>query len=376
MSYKDLGNNDVRLNPTLVKRYITNNPAVTEQEMVFFLKQCEAMRLNPFLKEIYLVKYGSQPAAFVTGKEAFLKRAKRDPGYRGHVVVVKGSIPEMTATAEVHVEGYAVPISVTVEYEEYVARKRDGSPNSMWSNKPKTMLRKVALVQALREAFPDALSGMYAEEEIHEDYDYEAPAHEVKAEVRDEIADRQEKALEKAEVEEEDPAEAELKAKKAATAEKRKATIARKKAEAHAAEKEEAEANATAEEEERKANEKMKAAAEANPPKEPEAPATHDEGTFLEITGRLEQELGTPPSEQFDDLGAATPEYIAFILLCFQVAFEASITIEMLEEYIGHPADAWMAGEKGQIFAVYGQLQEAEDIVAALPVAFPKYYKA
>ena len=49
--------------------------------------------------------------------------------------------------------------------EEYAGRKKDGSLNGQWSKKPATMIRKVALVQALREAFPKALGGLYTAEE-------------------------------------------------------------------------------------------------------------------------------------------------------------------------------------------------------------------
>ena len=54
---------------------------------------------------------------------------------------------------------------VEVSFDEYAARKKDGSLNSQWSKKPATMIRKVALVQALREAFPENFSGLYSEEE-------------------------------------------------------------------------------------------------------------------------------------------------------------------------------------------------------------------
>ena len=37
--------------------------------------------------------------------------------------------------------------------------------NSQWAKKPATMIRKVALVQALREAFPKSFGGMYIAEE-------------------------------------------------------------------------------------------------------------------------------------------------------------------------------------------------------------------
>ena len=165
--YQDLNDNEIILSPAVVKKYICNNPAITDSEMAMFLKLCQHQKLNPFLREVYLVKYGSAPASMITGKETFLKRAKRDIRYQGHKCTIEGKVPDMTATAEVFVKDYQTPITCTVWYEEYVGRKKDGSPTGMWANKPRTMLQKVALVQALREAFPDTFGGMYSQEEIN-----------------------------------------------------------------------------------------------------------------------------------------------------------------------------------------------------------------
>ena len=41
----------------------------------------------------------------------------------------------------------------------------------MWAGKPGVMIRKVALVASLREAFPEDLQGMYASEEMNTDID-------------------------------------------------------------------------------------------------------------------------------------------------------------------------------------------------------------
>ena len=50
--------------------------------------------------------------------------------------------------------------------KEYIGRKSDGTVNEQWTKRPATMIRKVALVQALREAFPETLGAMYAAEEF------------------------------------------------------------------------------------------------------------------------------------------------------------------------------------------------------------------
>lgn len=130
-----------------------------------FLKLCEYQELNPFLREVYLVKYGSKPATMITGKETFLKRAYRHPKYQGHKTGI--STDGKVAWAEVYVENYQTPIRCEVDYDEYVGKKSDGSVNRMWTEKPRTMLKKVALVQALREAFPETFGGMYSQEEIN-----------------------------------------------------------------------------------------------------------------------------------------------------------------------------------------------------------------
>ena len=52
---------------------------------------------------------------------------------------------------------------------EYIGRKSDGTVNSQWAVKPATMIRKVAKMQALREAFPEDLQGLYAAEEVTPD---------------------------------------------------------------------------------------------------------------------------------------------------------------------------------------------------------------
>ena len=178
----------VKLSPAIVRNYLTNGSGnVTDQEVAFFINLCKYQKLNPLIKDAYLIKYGSQPATMVVGKDALLKRAKRNPLYKGHeagiIVRLKDSreleyrtgsfiLPEeelIGGWAKTYVEGYQVPIETAVSFREYAGTKGDGSLNSMWSGKPGTMIRKVALVASLREAFPEDLGGMYEAEEVHVD---------------------------------------------------------------------------------------------------------------------------------------------------------------------------------------------------------------
>ncbi|WP_269318659.1 RecT family recombinase [Caldicellulosiruptor bescii] len=67
--------------------------------------------------------------------------------------------------AKVFRKDWAVPIEISVSLQEYIRKKKDGQPTRSWREMPATMIRKVALVQALREAFPEQFQGMYALEE-------------------------------------------------------------------------------------------------------------------------------------------------------------------------------------------------------------------
>ena len=62
--------------------------------------------------------------------------------------------------AEVLVRGRSVPSRAEVSLEEYDQHR------SLWKTKPATMIRKVALVQALREAFPAKFGGVYDRDEM------------------------------------------------------------------------------------------------------------------------------------------------------------------------------------------------------------------
>lgn len=58
------------------------------------MKTCQAQKLNPFAQgEAYLIKFGSDPAQMVVGKDAYMRRAEENPAYRGHksgIVVLRG----------------------------------------------------------------------------------------------------------------------------------------------------------------------------------------------------------------------------------------------------------------------------------------------
>jgi len=175
---------DVKLTPELVRNYLVSGDKerVTMQEVAMFINLCKYAGLNPWLKEAYCIKYGNEPATMVVGKEAFTKRADRELTFdgmqagiivtneTGEIVYREGSakLPEETIIggwAEVYRTDRSHSTRMEVGFDEYAGRKKDGSLNSQWSKKPATMIRKVAIVQALREAFPLSFAGMLTAEE-------------------------------------------------------------------------------------------------------------------------------------------------------------------------------------------------------------------
>lgn len=178
------GTETVSLSMQDIKNYlVSGGGAITDSEAYMFLNLCKHQHLNPFLREAYCIKYGNNPAQMVVGKDTFIKRARHRKdfdGFKAGVLIQTkdGEIIEREGSfrapgenllggwAKVFIKGMSTPYYAAVEWGEYVQLK-DGRPNKMWASKPTTMIRKVALSQALREAFPDDMGGLYEPEEIN-----------------------------------------------------------------------------------------------------------------------------------------------------------------------------------------------------------------
>ena len=177
---------EIKLTPSIVQEYIVGTDAkITMQEFKLFTELCKVRKLNPFLREAYLIKYkAGQPASLVVGKDAILKRAVLNPNYNGiksGIIVQKedGTIEERKGLfyipekerivggwAEVYRKDWEYPTYCSVSFEEVAQRKSDGSLNANWATKKATMIEKVAKVRALRETFVEDLAGMYEAEEM------------------------------------------------------------------------------------------------------------------------------------------------------------------------------------------------------------------
>lgn len=152
-------------------------PTATDQDLAFAMALCQAQHLNPFTKDVHIIKYGNAPAQLITSKDVFSKRANANPNYEGFeagvVVLSNGQIVHREGSAvykaaneqllggwcKVFVKGKH-PFYDEVTLDEYSTGK------SNWLKMPATMIRKVAYVHCLREAFPEDFQGLYTPEEM------------------------------------------------------------------------------------------------------------------------------------------------------------------------------------------------------------------
>lgn len=178
--YNTLGQ-EIKLNANIVRQYLTKGSGnVTDQEILQFISICKYQQLNPFLNEAYLVKFannrgGEDNASIIVSKEAFMKRAEGCEQYRGfraglilkrgtEVVYEEGEFMRdgdvlLGGWAEVYRKDRDFPIKAYCNLKDY------DKGRSTWNAIKCTMIRKVALVHALREAFPTQLGAMYTADE-------------------------------------------------------------------------------------------------------------------------------------------------------------------------------------------------------------------
>ena len=181
----DAGGVEIKLEPETVKNYLVRgNGKVTDQEVLFFIRTCQAQKLNPLVYgEVYLIKFGNEPAQLVIGKETYMKRAFKNPNYNGMksgIVVQRGeNIVQKEGTCLYPTEtllggwcrvfhelnGKETETFKEVSLAEY-QKFKDGKPMANWGSKPCTMIEKVAVSQAVRAAFPDDYQGLYTAEEF------------------------------------------------------------------------------------------------------------------------------------------------------------------------------------------------------------------
>ena len=136
-------------------------------EHKYFFELCKAQNLNPLIKEVYFIKYGSNPAAVVINVDTFVSRANEYPDYDGYTagwIVGTEADPKdshvpfgklLGAFCKVGRKGKSHDVVATVRLDAFDTGK------SRWKIDPWGMIQKCAVAAAHRKAYPKAFTGIY-----------------------------------------------------------------------------------------------------------------------------------------------------------------------------------------------------------------------
>jgi phage recombination protein Bet len=158
-------------------------PTLTEKEFSFFVTLGKSFGANPFLREIWAVKYDSKsPASIFLGRDMYRRRAQEIPEYNGHTVqaIYEKDKFEFDIVNEMPKHSYSnfgdrgkllgayyIGWSKRSEHPFYVSVRFDEYNNgfALWKTKPETQIKKVAEAQGLRGQYQGYFAGTYDESE-------------------------------------------------------------------------------------------------------------------------------------------------------------------------------------------------------------------
>lgn len=148
---------------------IKNTVAVgaTDNELSLFLQVCKNRKLDPFSRQIHFVKRSGK-GTIQTGIDGFRTIAERTGCYAGNddpVFDDEKTPQKATVTVWKMVDGVRCPFVATARWSQYFPGEGVGF---MWKKMPHVMLGKCAEALALRKAFPEALSGLYSDDEMEQ----------------------------------------------------------------------------------------------------------------------------------------------------------------------------------------------------------------
>jgi phage recombination protein Bet len=157
-----------------------------KSDIIEFIHKAQQTGANPSLNQIFLIErntkvgYEWKKVGTVVFSYNFIQAIANQTGdYEGYTIetkitekfdVINFEARKMLAShCVVKRKGFSFPY--TAYFDEYVQTRKDEKtgnhvPTGTWASKPYLMLEKCALSGALRRAFPEALSGMYCEEEM------------------------------------------------------------------------------------------------------------------------------------------------------------------------------------------------------------------
>jgi phage recombination protein Bet len=185
----------------LIKRTIARG--ASDDEFKLFIYQCQRLRLDPFARQCYFMKRRRRDGnkwvdeyTFEVSIDGFRLTAERTGEYQGQtdpewcdvqhngdgtVSLVWYPVwpydePPHAARVGVYRRGFVKPLYAVARWNAYVQlvdeygddgqKTGEKVPNSMWEKRGPEQLAKCAEALALRQAFPNELSGVYTPDEM------------------------------------------------------------------------------------------------------------------------------------------------------------------------------------------------------------------
>lgn len=169
----------------LIKRTIGRGQDLTDDELLLFGYVCKQSGLDPFLRQIYPVKFKDKDSdqktlVFITGIDGYRSIAERTGIYAGRddylfdegltqfqMLEANRTIPR-TATCTVYklMSGIRNPTTSTVRWKEYFPKNQN--KQFFWNAMPFNQLGKTAEGLSLRTAFPLSFKGILLDAEMHQ----------------------------------------------------------------------------------------------------------------------------------------------------------------------------------------------------------------
>lgn len=157
-----------------------------DAELAFFLRFCKSKALDPFSRQVHLVKRwdpeaGRETMAIQTGIDGYRVIAERTDNYEASEgplwcaadgkwcdVWLDDKNPPKAARFIVHRKGRKLPIIATARFSAYAQKKKDQTLTRMWATMGAEQLAKCAEALALRRAFPEDLASVHVDTEMEQ----------------------------------------------------------------------------------------------------------------------------------------------------------------------------------------------------------------
>ncbi len=174
----DIKNN---FDENFVQLFTSKHNDFSTSQILDFFHGCQLTGADPRKKDAYLVGYKSKGVmihAVVYSYHFLLKKANATQKLKGVQCVCEvreefdpitgQDKKEMVAIATIHKQGNEEPTKFEAYWSEFAQTKYDGTYTKTWKEKPRVMLQKCAIANALRWAFPESLENIFIQEERNE----------------------------------------------------------------------------------------------------------------------------------------------------------------------------------------------------------------